>query len=293
MINYLYFPYDIGWLRDLTFVSLLLSIVSLWIGQKTRMLFFGLYLIFGWFSSSLEWIALLPIGLMAIFTYLQQRNSTKKILLSFKVISLLVAFGLMEHFWLGFNNWKIYSDVSLSERSLPYTLYLNLDKPLVGLFFLPTLISCKRKEEWIDTIYHVFLFSLITIPTLFFFSWLTGHVKWDPKIPFITPIWILANLFFTCTAEEAFYRGFIQKHLSESLKNFPWGQAVSISIAAILFGLDHYTGGYKYIFLATIAGIFYGISFATTKRIEVSIFTHFILNFTHLLLFSYPAYNSQ
>jgi hypothetical protein len=43
------------------------------------------------------------------------------------------------------------------------------------------------------------------------------------------------------------------------------------------------------IVLATIAGVGYGWIFWRTNRIEASILTHFLVNTTHILCFTYPA----
>ena len=43
------------------------------------------------------------------------------------------------------------------------------------------------------------------------------------------------------------------------------------------FGIVHIGGGLSYVFLASLAGLFYGYSYAQSKRIEVSIFVHFFL----------------
>lgn len=97
----------------------------------------------------------------------------------------------------------------------------------------------------------------------------------------------MSNLFFCCVAEEGFSRGFLQHSLSQINSCYP--SIIAIAVASFFFGLAHYQGGIYYILLATIAGIFYGWVYHVTKRIEASIITHFLLNLTHLLLFTYPA----
>ncbi len=76
-----------------------------------------------------------------------------------------------------------------------------------------------------------------------------------------------------CMAEEAFFRGFIQKNLSLMMKKIRHGDYLALLIAALLFGLAHYAGGTKYVILATVAGMGYGWVYLTTKRIEGSILT--------------------
>jgi hypothetical protein len=59
--------------------------------------------------------------------------------------------------------------------------------------------------------------------------------------------------------------------------------------AALLFGLAHAAGGWRYVLLATLAGTGYGLAYRRTVRIESAILAHFAVNVTHLLLFTYPA----
>jgi membrane protease YdiL (CAAX protease family) len=116
-------------------------------------------------------------------------------------------------------------------------------------------------------------------------AFVLGYVDWDPKFPSIFWIWALNNLLIVCFAEEFFFRGFIQKNVASYISN----QWIAIAIGAFLFGAYHYGGGFSYILLATVAGLFYGYAYAATGRLLTSIVVHFSLNLTHILLFSYPA----
>ena len=115
------------------------------------------------------------------------------------------------------------------------------------------------------------------------------YVRFDPKLPDSFIFWAVINLLFVCTAEEAFFRGFIQKNCFRIFGHLASGAYLSITIAALLFGLSHFTGGIWYIALATIAGLGYGYIYHTTKHIEASILAHFFLNTAHFLFFTYPA----
>ena len=109
------------------------------------------------------------------------------------------------------------------------------------------------------------------------------------KLPEIALIWATKNLFFTCVSEEALFRGFLQRHLSENLKQYRYGDALSLIAASLVFGLAHFVGGFKYIVLAAMAGIAYGYAYQKTQRIEASILCHFGVNTVHFLLLAYPA----
>jgi CAAX protease family protein len=116
-----------------------------------------------------------------------------------------------------------------------------------------------------------------------------GYVQFDPKFNAIFFIWAMSNLLLTVVTEEALCRGFVLHYLDIYAIRYQYGQYVSLLLVSLFFGALHYTGGWKYIFLATVAGIVYGYIYQKTKRIEASILTHFLLNTLHFLLFTYPA----
>ena len=121
-------------------------------------------------------------------------------------------------------------------------------------------------------------------------SLLFGYVHVDIKIIPLFFVWAWTNLFFTCMAEEGFFRGFVQKHLVALLGKYRYGSETGVGAASLLFGLAHYAGGAKYILLATVAGVGYGWAYYRTQRTEAGILTHFMLNsihfFFHLSRFS-------
>ncbi|MDB6126494.1 MAG: protease family (abortive protein) protein, partial [Verrucomicrobia bacterium] len=116
-----------------------------------------------------------------------------------------------------------------------------------------------------------------------------GYVRFDPKFPAEAWLWMWANLFLTCLAEEAICRGLVQRQLQLAWQNFPGGRALALIVAATLFGLAHSSGGPMYVALATVAGLGYGWVYQRTGRIEASILTHFSLNAVHFFFFTYPA----
>jgi hypothetical protein len=116
-----------------------------------------------------------------------------------------------------------------------------------------------------------------------------GYVRFDPKFPAETWLWLGVNLGFTCMAEEALFRGFIQAQLQRGWRNQPGGRWLALGLAAGLFGLAHAAGGAAYVALASVAGVGYGWIYQRTQRIEASILTHFALNAVHFFFFTYPA----
>ncbi|MFZ1930469.1 MAG: CPBP family intramembrane glutamic endopeptidase, partial [Candidatus Sulfotelmatobacter sp.] len=85
--------------------------------------------------------------------------------------------------------------------------------------------------------------------------------------------WILI-FFFTAVPEELFFRGWVQNLLERRV-----GRRMALVIASILFGLSHFNKrsahfNWRYVLLATIAGIFYGRAWREQRRIPASTITH-------------------
>ena len=80
--------------------------------------------------------------------------------------------------------------------------------------------------------------------------------------------------FFTAVPEELFFRSWVQNLLERRV-----GRRVALLIASVLFGLSHFNKrsthfNWRYVLLATIAGIFYGRAWREQRRVPASTITH-------------------
>jgi membrane protease YdiL (CAAX protease family) len=282
----------------ITYSLLTLALLSLWLPRATHFsrytpwpVFLVLAIIAGLFFNVLQPMALLWIVLFGASAWaLTQKNLGLAIKSALFAIVFLLSVGLLMHRLPGFANPKIISNLYLSNDALPYNKYLNFDSALIALFILG--FGHQRlgsASEWWLMLKRMTLITPLTWFTVMCLSLLLGYVQWQPKWTPVFFLWAWGNLLFTCMVEEAFFRGFMQKHLMQGLSRIRYGDALAIAIAAVLFGLRHYMGGINYILLATVAGIGYGWAYRYTGRIEASILTHFSLNSLHFLLFTYPA----
>jgi len=279
----------------ITYGFLYIAVITLWVyPRKHRLLAWSsslaLAVTFGLVSHQLNLVAIIPIIIFPIAVYYSQGKitfvPTRAIA---KMIVVLLSIGLAAHLLPGFQNRTVLDHVYISKNAVPFTLQLEFDKALIGIFILgigQQLIT--RKNEWRVLFQQMILKFFVVIFTVVILAYLLNFVRFNPKIPSSLLIWSITNLLFVCVAEEAFFRGFIQKHLSLILRKIVFGNYLAILAASLLFGFAHYPGGIKYIFLATVAGIGYGWVYDRSKRIEASILTHFGLNLTHFLLFTYP-----
>ncbi len=79
---------------------------------------------------------------------------------------------------------------------------------------------------------------------------------------------------FTAVPEELFFRAWVQNLLERRV-----GRRAALVIASVLFGLSHFNKGsvhfnWRYVLLATIAGIFYGRAWREQRRVPASTITH-------------------
>lgn len=79
---------------------------------------------------------------------------------------------------------------------------------------------------------------------------------------------------FIAVPEELFFRGWLQNFLERRV-----GRLAALLIASMLFGLSHFNKrsahfNWRYVLLATIAGIFYGRAWREQRRIPASAITH-------------------
>lgn len=281
-----------------TYTFLYLTVISLWIPAFKKISLWSvtlaLSIVFGLISHRIEYIGLVFI-LILLSATLGLNN--KKLSISLRLLSALVLFilglglGLAGiHLLPGFQNLRVLNNVHISNNGIPFSLYLNFDKTLVGIFILGILHQrITTRAQWRELVKTMFPGTLFVIFIVAILSVLFQFVSFDPKLPPSLPLWAITNLLFVCLAEEGFYRGFVQKYLCRIFKNLRYGNPFAIILSALLFGLSHFMGGTQYIILATIAGIGYGWIYWKTQKIEAAILTHFSLNLVHFLFFTYPA----
>jgi membrane protease YdiL (CAAX protease family) len=80
--------------------------------------------------------------------------------------------------------------------------------------------------------------------------------------------------FFTAVPEELFFRAWVQNQLERRV-----GRRAALLIASVLFGLSHFNKrsahfNWRYVVLATIAGVFYGRAWREKRRVPASTITH-------------------
>jgi len=296
MSNTLIFPFVFLWLAILsTFLNQRYFTVSL--ALATVSLISSLY------TGVINFVAMAPLGILisavvfSVFLLRSDKHYAKFLFWSCTLFIVVISFGLGVHFFIGFNNPLIVDRVKLSADSIPYTLYWRYDKAFVAYSLILYFRVVQNKVSFDAKRFKTGLLAILATPLItIIIGLIAGLVHWDPKFPAFFFYWALSNLFITAAAEEGFFRGIIQYQINIRLRSLMQNQStvlrhsgiVSVTVAALLFGIAHIAMGGTYVIAAIIAGVGYGAVFHLTGRLEASILAHFVLNTLHLLLFSYP-----
>jgi membrane protease YdiL (CAAX protease family) len=200
-----------------------------------------------------------------------------------------LAAGLASHWLPGFFSARMIAAVRLTPEAAPFSMYLNLDKPLIGFWIA---LACP----WVFAfnLRRSLLTASLTLPITAALCLVTamsmGLIGWTPKWPEQTGIWALNNLLLVTLTEELVFRGYVQGGLTRLLKRIPHHQALAIVLASLVFGAAHADAGWQWMVLASMAGLGYGIAYRF-GGLPAALISHFGLNLAHFCLFTYPMFN--
>jgi hypothetical protein len=129
-----------------------------------------------------------------------------------------------------------------------------------------------RRSDWKIGLREFLIYTPLAITLGLATGFLHLHTHLDR--PWLLPgIWIFTYLLIALP-EEIFFRGWMQNLFERRI-----GRTASLAITAILFGLSHFNKraahfNWRYVLLASIAGIFYGRAWRVERRISASAITH-------------------
>jgi uncharacterized protein len=235
--------------------------------------------------------ALLPILLLLYAAWAVSAQRPRPWKVAGHVLFIALALGLSLHWLPGFHNPRVIGPERFTPTALPFTMYLNLDKPLIGFWLLLALPWIHAPQGMPRSLPHTLRTGgaclLITTSVCMGLAVVLGLVTWEPKLPATSWLWLLNNLLLVTLAEEALFRGYLQGGIRQLLQGQRYADALAIAVTALLFGLAHAASGERMIVLAGIAGIGYGVAYRL-GGLRAAVLTHFGLNLTHFFLFTYP-----
>jgi membrane protease YdiL (CAAX protease family) len=277
----------------IAFTLLMIAVLGLWLHRNIWIAALGLSIVAAYFSGALQDLAALWIAVLAAlaFFYRSAREREGKVLQLFAAAALFVfalALGLL--LLPGFPRTVLVEPVVLSPGGAPYGIGVGFPKVVAGILILGLVNTARVRsvDELLATLRSAAPVFLLTLAAVMACALLLGYVRFDPKWTTLFLIWAPVNLLFTCLSEEAFFRGFVQHELARAIKRKHLAAVVSIAASALLFGLSHFGGGWKYVLAGTVAGLGYAWAYHRTQRIEAAMAVHFGVNAVHFLLFTYP-----
>jgi membrane protease YdiL (CAAX protease family) len=286
----LFFNYPLGLVA---YLILILAIISIWIHKKPYvfMPLLILSLAFSYYGKIIEPKAFLLFGLLALLYFYSKKNMPLFWKLLTVISLVLITIGSYTNLLKGVNNILVFPDYRLSRDATSVNIYANYDKGVIGLLILG--IFCEvidTKKELLRVIFITLPYLIFTAFTIIYLSTYLGIIKYDPKFPLSSGIWLAIQIFFVVIPEEAFYRGFLQKELFENLKNKKFASIIALLSTSLIFTLIHmfFTLNLSSILIAFVTGILYGGIYQITKRVESSILVHLSVNMIHYFFFTYP-----
>lgn len=169
-----------------------------------------------------------------------------------------------------------------------FTVLLCLNVALAAFVLIRTIPGIGYNIGWgsrwgFFVLASFLVFGAIAIPLGTGMHFIQFAPRWHawPSLPFL----FVAILFFTAWPEEFLFRGLLQNMLSRSSKSALAGWWT----ASVLFGFSHITNmgfpNWRYVILASIAGLFYGWTWRRTNSIFASALVHAAVDFTWHFLF--------
>src|SRR5208283_1387765 len=211
--------------------------------------------------------AVLPVILVALLWYAarldpeQRGNWGDFVVLA--VLGIVVEFRLFEPAWPA--HLRSFNRLILLDTGL-YGFLAIRRLTNVGFNFVPRLQDVKTGLR------ELAFYAPIAIPLGLGMGFLHFH-PYLPSLWKITVSWI--SIFaFIAVLEETYFRGWVQNLLERRI-----GRRWSLLVTAVLFGLSHFNKGathfnWRYVLLATFAGIFYGRAWSEGHRLLASAITH-------------------
>jgi membrane protease YdiL (CAAX protease family) len=236
------------------------------------------YLIYSIPRSEFRWIFFfvfffVPVGISALLEWLPLKGAPSSVGLCWQDVTVLAIVGIpVELHWI--------------DRSFPHPGLTSLPKLLlvdsalyaflvvrqlehVGYDFFP------RLRDFVIGVRELLFFAPIVITLGLALQFITPHRRLPSAATAFSAL--LITFFLVAIPEELFFRGLLQNLLEPRM-----GRMGALWTSAVIFGLSHFNKplpfNWRYVLLATIAGLFYGRAWRDRRRLLTSATTHTLVD---------------
>jgi membrane protease YdiL (CAAX protease family) len=237
-------------------------------------------------TGLVEWPFVIPLALLLVAAYAVAPQRTRPSRIAGHILFVAVGLPLGFHLLPGFNNPQPFGPAPLTPDAVPFTFYLNLDKPLLGYWVLLTWPALRLRRGARSWAYGVAI-GLGTAIICLGLGVAMGKLAFAPKWPGFIWLWALNSVLLVSLTEEALFRGYFQEALSRRFAEHRHGELFAIGIAAVLFGAVHVMGGLAYVLVTGLAGVGYGLAYRK-GGLEAAVMAHVTVSLLHFTLLTYP-----
>ena len=186
-----------------------------------------------------------------------------------------------------------YGPLQKSARCQTFMLRSRAEKAIAALLaykFMPEEIlpQLNKPQPWSYCVKVVLKEWLILFIPMITAALCSGYVRIDFMQLRAKDLlaWSL-NMLLVVSNEEVLSRYLVHNYLLFNLKQSP---NIARLISSVAFGITHASDGPIMIVLSTFAGWFYAQAYDKAANLHAAMGIHFLVNFTHLCIASYPRY---
>ena len=147
-------------------------------------------------------LALAPLALLAAAAWGVMPERPRAVRIAAHVVFAAIAIALSLHLIPGFHNPRVIGPTRFTPDAAPFTMYLNLDKPLVGLWLVWVLPWVAPDIPLSRALRTGAVAAVATAAACLAGALAFGMVGWAPKWPPSGWLWLVNNVLLVTLAEE-------------------------------------------------------------------------------------------
>lgn len=235
-------------------------------------------------------VGLLGIACLASFFRKKELNCWIKVGLFLLLVPL--AFWVASYEPEGFAYPLLFSLAGDAGEAARYQLSVDFAKGIAGFLLLYLLWPKLRANEFVAS--RWVSVSLLFLAPLFIISVAIPvlGLQWQPKPIEQILQFAVVSLLITCVAEEVFMRFLFQQNLRNAVASFTANRAlqeiIPLLLVTFVFVAIHAGVSGAAVWVYSLAGFLYGLSYTLGKNILYPIAIHFLVNQIHFSFLTYP-----